>query len=100
LEEHKRGKDKFLASVKKSISREILTTDRCRKFSRRARRYMGAYLAIKDDVKAVADSGMSDAEAVAIDPEMLVKVEKMVKSFKVHRCAMDFDGGFCKEVMG
>lgn len=46
-------------------------TDRCRKFSRRARRYMGAYLAIKDDVKAVADSGMSDAEAVAIDPTLI-----------------------------
>ena len=102
LEEHKKGKDKFLASVKKSISREILTTDRCRKFSRRARRYMGAYLAIKEDAKtlAAANSGTSDAEAVAIDPEMLAKVEKMVRNFKVHRCAMDFDGGFCKEVMG
>ena len=25
-----------------------------------------------------------------------VKVEKMVKLFKTHRCALDFDHGFCK----
>ena len=98
LEENKRGKEKFRASVKKSISRDILTTARCRKFSRRARRYMGAYLAIKEDLQESAAGG-SEAEAVAIDPEMLVKVEKMVRNFKVHRCAMDFDGGFCREVM-
>ena len=27
---------------------------------------------------------------------MPVKVEKMVKLFKTHRCALDFDHGFCK----
>jgi len=41
-------------------------TERCIKFSRRARRYMGAYLAIKEDLKGIADGG-SEAEAVAID---------------------------------
>jgi hypothetical protein len=27
-----------------------------------------------------------------------VNVEKMLKRFKSHRCAMDFDGAFCKAV--
>ncbi len=36
---------------------------------------------------------------LAIDPEMLQKVEQMIKLFKVHRCAMDFDGKFCKQVL-
>jgi len=27
---------------------------------------------------------------------MPVKVEKMVKLFKTHRCTLDFDNGFCK----
>jgi hypothetical protein len=27
-----------------------------------------------------------------------VKVEKMLKRFKTHRCAMDFDSSFCKAV--
>jgi len=25
-----------------------------------------------------------------------VKLEKLVKEFKTHRCAMDFDSSFCK----
>jgi hypothetical protein len=27
-----------------------------------------------------------------------VKVEKVLKEFKTHRCAMDFDSSFCKAV--
>ena len=27
-----------------------------------------------------------------------IKLEQMVKQFKTHRCAMDFDHGFCKTI--
>ena len=39
----KKGKDKFMASVKKCLSDEVLPTPCLRKFSRRARQYMIAY---------------------------------------------------------
>ena len=87
----KRGKETFKASVAKSISRDILTTERCRKFARRARQYICAYKGMQDGNQARTD--------LAIDPEMLQKVEQMIKLFKVHRCAMDFDGKFCKQVL-
>ena len=50
-----------------------------------------AYKGMQDGYQARTD--------LAIDPEMLKKVEQMVKDFKVHRCAMDFDGRFCKRVL-
>ena len=37
----------------------------------------------------------TDHENSAIIP---VKLEQMVKKFKTHRCALDFDYSFCKEV--
>jgi hypothetical protein len=38
------------------------------------------------------DSGIDD------DSASPVKVEKVLKEFKTHRCAMDFDSSFCKAV--
>ncbi len=39
----KKGKDKFIALVDKAISRDLITVDMVRKFSKRARGYMLAY---------------------------------------------------------
>ena len=41
---------------------------------------------------ATMDSGIDD------DSASPVKVEKVLKEFKIHRCAMDFDSSFCKAV--
>ena len=42
----KKGRDNFDALVNKCISRELLTVDMVRKFSKRARGYMQAYRAL------------------------------------------------------
>ena len=68
-----------------------MTKELVRKFSKRARDYIVAYHLLttkKDDVKSImSDSGKEDEPVV-------VKVEKMKKIFKTHRCAMDFDSKF------
>ena len=40
----------------------------------------------------------NDNASLAIDPEMLPRVEKVLKEFRAHRCALDFDHKFCKAV--
>ena len=35
---------------------------------------------------------------LAIDPDMLPRVEKVLKEFRAHRCALDFDHKFCKAI--
>jgi len=87
----KKGKDKFKASVIRCLSAEVLGTTRIRKFARRARRYLLAYHAL--------DSGALDAERTAecckYGP---VAIDKLIHSFKTHRCAMDFDYKFIMNV--
>jgi len=53
----------------------------------RARAYMLAYLALDNEGDAF-NSGNA-----------VVKIEKMVKQFISHRCALDFDGGFIKSTV-
>ena len=83
----KKGKDNFMASVRKCLSAEVLTVQRIRKFSRRARQYLIAYHAI--------DSGQLSAETqqdcTKYGP---VALEKLLGQFRTHRCAMDFDYKF------
>ena len=64
----KKGKTQFLSSVRKSISRQTITTHLERKFSRRARRYILTYHAIDN---GHSFSPYSDASV----------------SVKTHRCA-------------
>ncbi len=87
----KRGKEKFKASVAKCLDREILTIERVRKFSRRARQYICAYYKIAKE----REGEEASTETAHLDTTP-VQVEKMVKLFKTHRCAMDFDTNFCK----
>jgi hypothetical protein len=90
---NKRGKEKFKAAVAKCLDREILTTERVRKFSRRARKYVSTYYIIAKE----REGQQIATEATHLDAP-LIQVEKMVKLFKTHRCAMDFDTHFCKVV--
>jgi len=71
------------------VDGNTVLVERIRRFSRRARRYVHAYYVTHFGV----DKG--DAmENVAISLEL---VESMVKDFKRHRCALDFDKKFIKQ---
>jgi hypothetical protein len=89
----KKGKDKFCSAVVKCLSREkVLTGERIRLFSRRARAYICAYYKLWLD-RQNTTTLQGKAHDSASDP---VSIEKLVKRFKTHRCALDFDHGFCQ----
>jgi hypothetical protein len=97
----KKTKELFKTSVRKCLSREVITTNPVRSFSRRARQYILAYHALnlqqQQQASGEADNIVSTLQnKVQITP---AKIEHMVKEFKSHRCAMDFDGAFIKSVM-
>jgi hypothetical protein len=91
----KKGKENFKNSVRSAISRDHLTTDRIRKFSRRARQYIVAYKLLKMDLDGDAE-GIEDEldEHQLISKISAKKIEDMKSSYKTHRCAADFDAGF------
>jgi hypothetical protein len=90
----KRGKKKFKAAVAKCLDREILTTERVRKFLWRVCQYICAYykIAKEREGQQIATEATTHLDASPI------QVEKMVKLFKTHCCAMGFDTHFCKAV--
>ena len=71
-----------------------------RKFSKRARDYIIAYHAVENhnnEIKELTLNKKGNAEnTVVIDESTVVKVERMKREFKTHRCAMDFDTKFLK----
>ena len=81
----KRSKDKFRDSVRSTMSRERLTTEIVRKFARRARGYTCAYYAIAYGI----DNGELQGERIS--PQI---IERIVKMFKTHRSAIDFEGKY------
>ena len=90
----KRGKVNFKAAVKQSLSVEtVLTKIRVRMFSWRARQYILAYhsLAGRENIDA-AETGPDAAMSAHL-------IEKIVKTYKTHRCASDFDAGFIGTVV-
>ena len=91
----KRGKDNFRRTVRKCFSRNVVTSERVRMFSQRARAYMLAYYKIRQQQLTNMSPTTSDFDETIATP---VKVEKVLKEFKTHRCAMDFDSNFCKAV--
>jgi hypothetical protein len=89
---HKRGKQNFCQTVRKSFSRQVFTTERVRLFLQRARAYILAYHKIRQE--KLTSLSTTDLDSTASP----VNVEKLLKRFKTHRCAMDFDSSFCKAV--
>ena len=81
----KRSKESFKGLVQQCTSRDILTTKTVRKLSRRARAYICAYYTLYES-KCKGDD----------TPETLTLplIERLVKAFKTHRAAIDFDSGF------
>ena len=90
----KRGKENFRQTVRKCFSRDILTIEWVRMFSQCARAYILAYHMIRQEQLTDSASTMTDLNST-VSP---VKVEKVLKTFKTHRCAMDFDSTFCRAV--
>ena len=94
--ESKRKKETFRALVRSCFSRDKCTIKTIRKFSKRARDYIVAYHLLtnkKDDVMNFVMNSGNDNDPV------VVKVEKMQKEYKTHRCAMDFDTKFIDSVV-
>ena len=93
----KRTKASFRSAVRKAISREIITKEAVRRYARRARRYVCTYktFALKQNEQApTADQATQKAQEQSAS---YVDIEKLVKTFKTHRCALDFDHKFIKE---
>lgn len=84
----KKGKINFDALVNKCISREVISVDMVRKFSKRARGYMLAYRALESDEMT--------EEPTEITHKMIEKMKKVISS---HRAALDFDRGFLNKVI-
>lgn len=95
----KRGKDNFRESVRKSLDNlSILTLPRMRKFSKRARQYIRAYQVIEERQSGNGKTSIV-AEKLETQPHITLElIERVVKKFKTHRCASDFDNGFIKEI--
>jgi hypothetical protein len=90
----KRGKENFRRTVRACFSRDVVTAERIRLFSQRARAYMLPNHKIWRQ-QLTNTSPTSDFDNTTASP---VKVEKMLKEFKTHRCAMNFDSNFCKTI--
>jgi hypothetical protein len=101
----KRTKNKFRESVKKSISRDIMTIERQRMFSRRARQYMLAYNAIDNNNDAnEANTAANTGEAPAEDKKTtFALIESIIKNYKhtykTHRSVADSDTGYINKVV-
>jgi len=80
----KKGKESFKRLVDEVTSRDILTIETIRKLSRRARAYVCAYFALFES----KNKGNGDVKLT------LPLIERLVKAFKTHRAAIDFDSAF------
>jgi hypothetical protein len=85
----KKGMASFKALMNECTSRDVLSTKTVRKLSRRARAYICAYYALHQQ-------NLSDCEGDWPAALTLPLVERLMKAFKTHRAAVDFDAGFVK----
>jgi hypothetical protein len=76
----KQKKENFRDTVRECLSRDVLTTEQVRKFSARARAYMLAYLVLDSNFEA----STTPVSTTDIPISAVVKIEKMVKQFKMH----------------
>ena len=83
--------------VHESMSTDkVLTAKRIRHFSRWARQFICTYFVIWKDLDEQQDDRMDakvDRTTHEADP---ISLEELVKWFKTHCCALDFDTAFCE----
>ena len=89
----KRGRGNFIPLVNKCVCPEtVLTKERIRRFSARARAYICTYYYLeRETVGGVNDVGFTPAAQQQL---LYKKIEQLMKRFKGHRCVLDFDKGF------
>lgn len=87
----KRGCENFKMLVKDcTCPSEILTRERVQKLAARARAYICTYFYL--DQRSV---DIPDGSPLSQKQELLfAEIERLMKDFKVHRCALNFDRGF------
>lgn len=89
----KRGKTSFRKCVDYCLSEEVLSLERVRKFSKRARQYIQAYHSV-DQGGAVAAEELE--HVMEFGP---VALDCLIKKFKTHRCALDLQHKFVINVL-
>lgn len=83
----KRGKQNFLNLVRQCFSRDVITVERVRKFSKRARQYIVAYHALRlQSLSKLSKEEEEEWKALPVD------LEAMKKKFKTHRCVCSSKG--------
>lgn len=87
----KKGRASFQKLVRECTSPRIVTKERVRKFSARARAYICTYAYFADKMDEALKGGKKKEE---IQMLLLPQIERLKKKFKTHRCAYDFERGF------
>ncbi len=100
----KKTKIKFRESVKKSLDmNKVLTIQRRRLFSKRAREYMVAYSILDNnnsEEEVDKNNSNDNGKQEETKPQMTAYlIEKIVKQYKSHRSAADFDAGFINGIV-
>ncbi len=92
----KRGRENFKQLVKDcTCPKTVLTKERIEKFAARARAYICTYHHLEQEQQAVSEMENHDVARVLPKQELLyTEIERLMKAFKGHRCALDFDRGF------
>ena len=92
-------KASFLELVRGCLDPNLITKEKVRSFSKRARSYICAYYTFEHTKQNINNSNNEtinhDAMAVLSCAIEYEKIEQMVKMFRTHRCAFDFDRKFC-----
>eukprot|EP00978_Attheya_sp_CCMP212_P015290 scaffold39415_cov52-Attheya_sp.AAC.1 len=90
----KRRKENFRNSVRQCLDRTtVLTIERQRMFSKRARQYMLAYHSIELSKEKRESAGEAESSNEKLEMSAYL-VEKIIKTYKSHRGATDFDSAY------
>ena len=94
----KRKKENFRNTVRICISQQVLTIERVHKFSQRVWGYIIAYHMLHEQRQEQGQDKQTTGTTASYNI-MPDKIESLIKDFKTHRCALDFDKGFIKATM-
>jgi hypothetical protein len=75
---------------------KVLTKDRIEKFALRARAYICTYHHLEQQVQSGPTAAATGIDPIAVLPKqelLYTDIERLMKAFKGHRCALDFDRG-------
>jgi hypothetical protein len=96
----KKGRDKFKQLVRECLDPDKeITPDRVREFFARARAYMCTYYGLALKEAQEQQQGEDEAAAPKLQQIHFQEIERLMKRFRTHRCALDFDRGFVNAIM-